>query len=171
MVIGTRRDTQRHDAHDPRRVAAHDASRRRRDCEQRVGCRVARVEPASVALPGAYGYYDVEGKWSDRAERAVWVFTGASNLSGFYSPALERYVLLYSEYLGNRVYAVTAPDLWGPFSEPRELMTALAPQQFWIDRVDVHPGYASADGKRFVFGYHTDNPEAPGLHFVEVTIR
>jgi hypothetical protein len=136
-----------------------------------VGCRLGRVDPTRVALPRAYGYYDVEGKWSDRAERAAWVFSGASNLSGFYSPALGRYVLLYSEYLGNRVYAVTAPDPWGPFSEPKELMTALAPRQFWIGRVDVHPGYASADGKRFVFGYHTDNPAAPGLHFVEVTIR
>jgi hypothetical protein len=27
------------------------------------------------------------------------------------------------------------------------------------------------DGRRFVFGYHTDNPTAPGLHLVEAVLR
>ena len=136
-----------------------------------VGCRLARVQPEYVAEPDAYRYYDVDGAWSDRIERAAWVFTGASNLSGFYSEALGRYVLLYSEYLGNRVYAVTAPEPFGPFGEAIELTTGLAPREFWIGRVDVHPGLGSANGRRFVFGYHTDSPAAPGLHLVETVLR
>jgi hypothetical protein len=144
-------------------------------CYQRasfdVGCRVARVDPARVAEPDAYRYYDFDGHWSDRVERASWILSGATNLSGFYSAALGRYVLLYSEFLGNRVYAVTAPEPFGPFSEPVVLTTGLSPQQFWIGRVDVHPGLGSVDGRRFVFGYHTDNPTAPGLHLVEAVLR
>lgn len=136
-----------------------------------VGCRVARVEPEHVAEPDAYRYYDVDGDWSDRVERAAWLFSGASNLSGFYSAALRRYVLVYSEYLGNRVYAVTAPEPFGPFSAAVELTTGLAPREFWIGRVDVHPGLGSADGRRFVFGYATDAPAAPGLHLVEAVLR
>jgi hypothetical protein len=144
-------------------------------CYQRasfdVGCRVARVDPEHVAEPDAYRYYDFDGNWSERVERASWILSGATNLSGFYSAALGRYVLLYSEFLGNRVYMVTAREPFGPFGEPVALATGLAPTQFWIGRVDVHPGLGSADGKRFVFGYHTDNPTAPGLHLVEAVLR
>jgi len=144
-------------------------------CYQRaafdVGCRVARVDPEHVAEPDAYAYYDFDGEWSDRVERASWVVSGATNLSGFYSTALGRYVLVYSEFLGNRVYFVTAPEPFGPFSEPVVLTTGLAPREYWIGRVDVHPGLGSADGRRFVFGYHTDNPAAPGLHLVEAVLR
>lgn len=144
-------------------------------CYQRaaldVGCRVARVQPEHVAEPDAYRYYDIDGVWSDRVERAAWVFTDASNLSGFYSKELRRYVFVYSELLGNRVYAVTAPEPFGPFSEAIELTTGLAPHKFWIGRVDVHPGLGSAEGDRFVFGYHTDSPAAPGLHLIEAVLR
>jgi hypothetical protein len=136
-----------------------------------VACRVARVDPEHVAEPDAYRYYDGDGGWSERVERAASLFTGASNLSGFYSEAERRYVLVYSEYLGNRVYAVTAPAPFGPFSAPVELTTGLAPREFWIGRVDVHPGLGSEDGRRFVFGYHTDAVAAPGLHLVEAVLR
>lgn len=144
-------------------------------CYQRsafdAGCRVARVDPAHVAEPDAYRYYDSGGNWSDRIEQAAWVLTGATNLSGFYSAARGGYVFVYSELLGNRVYAITAPEPFGPFSAPTLLTTGLAPQSFWIGRVDVHPGLGSADGRRIVFGYHTDNPAAPGLHLVEAVVR
>jgi len=69
------------------------------------------------------------------------------------------------------VYAVTAPEPFGLFSKPVLLTTGLAPEQFWIGRVDVHPGLGSEDGKRFVFGYHTDNATAPGLHLVEAVLK
>ena len=67
----------------------------------------------------------------------------------------------------NKVYAVTAPEPWGPFGEPRLLFEGIAPEDGLISGVNLVPGFTSADGSRLLVSYHS----GPSVRFVDVVLK
>ena len=141
-------------------------------CYQRAqldfACRVARVAPEQVGDPDAYRYFAGDAdRWTERVEQAAVVVSGARSLTGVFSPHLGAYVFVYSGFLENKVYAVTAPEPWGPFGEPRLLFEGIAPEDGLISGVNLVPGFTSADGSRLLVSYHS----GPSVRFVDVVLK
>ncbi len=80
---------------------------------------LARVAPARLTEASAYEYWDGKG-WSPRA---VELFSGGPEMTVRWNGWLRAYLAIYVAPFGKSILARIAPEPWGPWSEPRELVT------------------------------------------------
>lgn len=93
---------------------------------------VARVRAHEIARPDAYEYCaSTEPAWSRRVEDALPLFDGMpSELSVGYNAHLGAYLAVHSLDLTGRIVARTAPQPWGPWSEPVTLWQVTAGHRY-----------------------------------------
>ncbi|HEV8247261.1 MAG TPA: DUF4185 domain-containing protein [Polyangiaceae bacterium] len=93
--------------------------------------------------------------WSPRAADALELFDGAPIMSLDFNVYLDAYVVVYSAQLSDEVVMRTAPELVGPWSEPKQLFTANhgASDGFTYDAV-AHAEFQE-DGGRVMYVTHS----------------
>lgn len=79
-------------------------------------CALARAALDDAQDPAGWGYWDGEG-WSARADQALTLFDGAPIMSVSFNAHLDAWLLVYSPPLDGRVWARSAPELTGPWSD------------------------------------------------------
>jgi len=89
--------------------------------------------------------------WSSRAGEALELFDGAPIMSVHRNDYLDAYMVVYSAPLSDEVVLRTAPELSGPWSEPKRLFLADhgASDGFTYDAV-AHADFAE-DGGRVIY--------------------
>ncbi|MGH3442706.1 MAG: DUF4185 domain-containing protein [Nitriliruptorales bacterium] len=89
------------------------------------GAALARVEPDDATDKGAYEYWDGRAWVRGDEHAAVTVVEGpVGELSLRWSPRFERWLLMYLHEANDDVVLRTAPELTGPWDEPRIVVTA-----------------------------------------------
>ncbi|MCY3001228.1 MAG: DUF4185 domain-containing protein [Planctomycetota bacterium] len=83
---------------------------------------LARVPVERVSEPDAWRFF-ADGEWQADFRRASRLFDGmGSEAAVLHQPARGRFVIVYTENgLSERILARSAPQAWGPWSEPVEL--------------------------------------------------
>jgi len=134
------------------------------------GCRVARVPPARAGDPDAYEYRRLDD-WSAHPQDAEFVLWGPPAPSVRWNAWLGGYLVVYAEVLSNEIVTRTAPTPWGPFDDPRPLLTGEPPARFAISEVEQHAADAGDGGRTLLLSYFTD-PErgTAGMRMVRVRL-
>ncbi len=138
-------------------------------------CHLARVEADSLGDLNAYEYFSGSG-WSPRAGDATAVFSGVPNeMSVSWNEWLGCWLAVHSLDLSGRIVARTAPNPWGPWSEPTTLWQC---RQGKLDYVPPyapllyagkdHPELAGDGGRVLYLTYIEFEEYFP--HLVEVTL-
>lgn len=83
---------------------------------------LARVPAERASEPGAWRFF-ADGEWQADFRRASRLFDDmGSEAAVLHQPARGRFVIVYTEHgLSERILARSAPQAWGPWSEPVEL--------------------------------------------------
>jgi hypothetical protein len=137
-------------------------------------CYVARVPRADIDRPERYEYLTTcEGAWSRDVSAAVAVFSGMpSELSVSFNSHLGAYLAVHSLDLTGKLVARTAPQPWGPWSEPVTLWAVKKPHPFpylqLIYAGKEHPELAGDGGRKIYLTYIEFEEYFP--HLVEVTL-
>lgn len=134
---------------------------------------LARVRPEDVEHRDRYTYYDGAG-WSDGVADATPLFDGPPNeLSVSHNAHLGSYLCVHSMGLGGRQVMRTAPQPWGPWSEPTTFWTyEPAPDKKYpviAYAAKEHPELAR-DGGRVVYVTFIEHEEY-FPHLLEVTLQ
>jgi len=91
------------------------------------GCRLGKVNPASVQDRSTWLFYSVGTTWSSSVSQGVPVFDGLDILSVSWNSYLQRYIAVYSSLLSQNVVMRTSTAPEGPWSDELLLFTAMAP--------------------------------------------
>lgn len=124
------------------------------------GCRLGRVNPASVLDRSAWTYYAGNGNWSSMIGNAVSVFTGDNILSVAWNNYLGQYIAVYSAPLSQNVMMRTSPNPEGPWSGEATAFTAMQPAQGNVYDAHAHPEYDSNGGQTIYVTYSRSTPAA-----------
>jgi hypothetical protein len=147
----------------------------RREGVQR--CYLARAAPDAMEDARAYEYLTAPApRWGRSVEQAIPIFGGMpSELSVSFSEHLGCHLAVHSLDLTGRIVARTAPNAWGPWSEPLTLWTAHAgprnyplPYPTLIYAGKEHPEIAAEGGRKIYLTYIEFEEYFP--HLVEVTL-
>lgn len=117
------------------------------------GCRLARVDPATVEDRTTWTFYMGNGQWSSSDSHAVPVFDGLDILSVSWNSYLQQYVAVYSAIFSNDVMIRTSPNPEGPWSDESLLFTALAPVQGNVYDAQAHSEYDANGGQTMYVTY------------------
>lgn len=136
--------------------------------------RLARVRPDFIAEPASYEYLaSPEPAWSPRFGDSCSLGPAAPEFSVSWNAWLGMYTMIYVEEYSKRVMLRTADHLWGPYSEPQDLIGV--PHQASSVLVYLafeHAGFRQEDGRRIFLSYCEPN-FSPGslltLQFDRVT--
>ncbi len=140
-------------------------------------CYLARVRSSDIADYEAFEYLcDSSPRWSRSVADAVPVFSGVPNeLSVAWNPWLGCWLAVHSLDLSGQIVARTAPDPWGPWSEPTLLWQCrqgkldytppYAPQ---IYAGKEHPELAGENGRILYLTYIEFEEYYP--HLIEVSL-
>lgn len=137
-------------------------------------CFVGRVPAAQIEDLGAYEYFAGPSGWTRDLSRARPIFSGMpSELSVSYNRHLGCYLAVHSLNLTGQIVGRTAPDPWGPWSEPIVLWTVHlkprpAPSASFPYAGKEHPELAEQDGRVIYLTYIEFEEYYP--HLVEVTL-
>ena len=134
---------------------------------------LARVRPDDVERRERYTYYGGAG-WSDDVADAAPLFDGPPNeLSVSYNAHLGSYLCVHSMGLGGRQVMRTAPQPWGPWSEPTTFWTyEPAPDKKYpviAYAAKEHPELARDDGRVVYVTFIEHEEYFP--HLLEVTLQ
>ena len=120
-----------------------------------VHCKTARVPLDQIASRTAYTFWNGTTWTADVSAAATSVPGTTTGFSVAWNPYLNAYLSVYSEPLGDRILARTAPAPQGPWSSnPTVLFTGLStPKGAW-DYIGVqHASLASANGQHIIVSY------------------
>ncbi len=92
-------------------------------------CRLGRVRAEDALEHDAWQWYRGLGDWSYDPANASALFEGSDMMSVHRSPSLNRWLVIYSKPMANRVVARTAEALEGPWSDEVELFRTVAPTE------------------------------------------
>lgn len=149
--------------------------RRGDDGEQH--CSIARVAPIEIERLERYEYLKGPGgEWGRDPREAATVMTGMPNeMSVSWNEYLGRYLAVHSLDLSGIIVGRTAPDPWGPWSEPVELWRVVPPRLGYaipyphlIYAGKEHPELAEDNGRVLSITYIEFEEYFP--HLVEVTL-
>jgi hypothetical protein len=148
--------------------------RREKTGEQR--CYLSRVPEPGIENPGAYEYLKSSKPiWSKNITDAKHIFTGPPNeLSVSFNKYLGCYLAVHSMDISGLIVARTAPEPWGPWSEPVNLLkvfvhrTKPLPYPPLVYAAKEHPELAEGDGKVLYITYIEFEEYFP--HLIEVTL-
>lgn len=116
------------------------------------GCRLARVDPATVQDRSTWSFFAGGDSWSTNVSDAVPVFDGNDILSVSWDDYLDAYVAIYSApFSDNDIVLRTAPSPEGPWSGDMRVLSA-KPSADGNTSFDAqaHAEYA-ADGGRIIY--------------------
>jgi hypothetical protein len=91
------------------------------------GCRLAKVNPATVQDRSTWLFYSGGMTWSSSVSQAVPAFDGLDILSVSWNIYLQRYIAVYSSQSPQNVVLRTSQSPEGPWSDELLLFTATAP--------------------------------------------
>jgi hypothetical protein len=114
------------------------------------GCRLAKVDPASVQDLGAWIFYAGNGNWSSQLSDAVSVIPDANILTVSWNDYLQQYIAIYSQLLSDNIMIRTAPAPEGPWSGERTVFVAMEPASGNVYDARQHPEY-DLDGGQTIF--------------------
>ena len=117
------------------------------------GCRLAKVDPASVQNLSAWMYYSGNGNWSSQLSAAVSVFTGSSIVSVSWNSFLEQYVAVYSPPFSQNVVMRTSPNPEGPWSSETTALVAMQPTSGNVYDAHAHSEYDVNGGETIFVTY------------------
>jgi hypothetical protein len=120
------------------------------------GCRLAKVDPASVQDRSTWSFYAGNGYWSSAAADARAVFDGLDILNVSWNDYLQRYVAVYSALFSQNVMMRTAPAPQGPWSDEVVAFTAMAPVSGNTYDAQAHPEYNANGGQTMYVTYSRD---------------
>ena len=138
-------------------------------------CYLARVREKQIELSERWEYLtNSHGAWSPRVADATALFSGMpSELSLSWNPHLGAYLAVHSLDLTGKIVGRTAPQPWGPWSEPVTLWTVTKPHPFpymqLIYAGKEHPELSGDGGQRIYLTYIEFEEYFP--HLIEVTLR
>ena len=138
-------------------------------------CYLARVRGGDIERVERWEYLmSREGAWSPRIAEAIVLFSGMpSELSVSWNAHLRAYLAVHSLDLSGKIVARTAPQPWGPWSEPTTLWTVTRPHPFpymqLIYAGKEHPELSGDGGRRIYLTYIEFEEYFP--HLIEVTLR
>ena len=118
-------------------------------------CNLARVPLADILEKEKWSFFAGNGNWSPNLADSTVIFHGNDMMSVFFNPYISRYVAIYSESLGSSAMLRTADRPEGPWSEPIELFTVDAPENFhgWVYDFLAHPELSPDDGRTLYVTY------------------
>jgi len=117
------------------------------------GCRLAKVDPASVLNRGAWTFYGGNGKWSSQVSDAVSVIPDANILSISWNDYLQQYVAVYSQLFSQNVNLRTAPNPEGPWSREVTAFEAMQPVSGNTYDAHAHSEYDLNGGQTIFVSY------------------
>ena len=117
------------------------------------GCRLGRVDPASVQSRSAWNFYAGNGAWSSQLSDAISVFGDANILSVSWNAYLQQYIAVYSQPLSQNVMSRTSPNPEGPWSGELTAFIAMQPSQGNVYDAHQHPEYDAAGGQTIFVTY------------------
>ncbi len=118
------------------------------------GCRLAKVNPASVLDPSAWTYFAGNGNWSTQISDAVSVFDDANILSVSWNNYLQQYVAVYSQLFSQNVVMRTSPNPEGPWSREVTAFVAMQPSSGNVYDAHAHAEY-DLDGGQTIFATYS----------------
>lgn len=136
-----------------------------------AACRMARVARGAVESRAAYTYWDGAG-WSRDAARATEMVRGANGFTMGYNRHLARWVAVYGEVLGNRMFVRTAARPEGPWDAPVLALTTPTPSRDNNYAMVSHPALSDPAGCSLVVSWFAPRGEAGGeTHVAELSFR
>jgi hypothetical protein len=136
------------------------------------GCRIARVDPATVLDKSTWTFYTGNGQWSSSDVNAVPVFDGLDILSVSWNNYLQRYVAVYASLLSNKVMLRTAPNPEGPWSDEVLAFTAMPnADSSNIYDAQAHPEYDKNGGQTIYVTYTHSLQAGSEVRLVAVTVQ
>jgi len=137
------------------------------------GCRLGKVDPASVLDRSAWTFYGDNGNWSSQIGDAISVFTGDNILSVAWNNYLQRYVAVYSAPLSQNVMMRTSPNPEGPWSDEIIAFTAMQPASGNVHDAQAHPEYDVNGGQTIYVTYSrsTSAQFSSEVRLASITLR
>jgi hypothetical protein len=140
-------------------------------------CYLARIAPDRIEQVDHYEYLTSSTpSWDRDLGKATSLFDGMpSELSVSFNRHLNAYLAVHSLDLTGKIVGRTAPNPWGPFSDPVELWQAKAQVAKELDYITLiyagkeHPELAADNGKILYLTYIEFEEYFP--HLVEVTLK
>lgn len=117
------------------------------------GCRLAKVDPATVQNRSAWTFYAGNGNWSSKLSDAISVFEGSSIVSVSFNSYLQEYTALYSPPFSQHVMIRTAPNPEGPWSPETLAFVAMQPVTGNVYDAHTHPEYDENGGQTVFVTY------------------
>lgn len=136
------------------------------------GCRIGRVNPATILDKGTWTFYTGNGQWSSSDVNAVPVFDGLDILSVSWNNYLQKYVAVYASLLSNDVMIRTSPNPEGPWSDEVKAFTAMAPTDGSNNIYDAqaHSEYDANGGQTIYVTYSRSLQSGSEVRLVEVQL-
>lgn len=139
-------------------------------------CYLARVRPNQIENREKYTYLSSpEPRWSPHISEAVSIMRGMpTEMSVSFNPYLGCYLAVHSLDLTGKIVGRTAPEPWGPWSEPVVFHTVIAhrekplPYPHLIYAGKEHPELSEAGGKIIYVTYVEFEEYFP--HLIEVSL-
>jgi hypothetical protein len=122
------------------------------------GCRVAKVNPATVQDRSTWTFYAGGSMWSSSINDAISVFNGNDILSVSWNNYLQRYIAVYSVPFSQNVVIRTSPAPQGPWSAELLAFTAMQPQQGNTYDAHEHSEYDVNGGQTIYVSYSRGLP-------------
>jgi hypothetical protein len=137
------------------------------------GCRLAKVNPATVQDRTTWTFYAGGGRWLSSVNDAVPVFDGLDILSVSWNNYLQRYVAVYSALFSNDVMMRTSPNPEGPWSDGIVAFTAKPPASGNVYDAQAHPEYDANGGQTIYVTYSRSLPAtfSSEVRLVSITLQ
>lgn len=117
------------------------------------GCRVAKVDPASVQDRTTWMFYSGNGNWSSQISDAVSVIPDGNIMSVAWNNYLRQYLAIYSPPFSQNVVLRTAPHPEGPWSAALTAFVAMQPASGNVYDAHAHPEYDANGGQTTLVTY------------------
>jgi hypothetical protein len=132
-------------------------------------CTLGRVLLDALLDHSAWEYWNGDA-WSSKASEAEALFDGANIMGVDWNTHLGRFTAIYSSPGANDVVVRTAPELWGPWSEPATLFTAdRKTTEGWVYDAMPHPEFSEADGAGLYLSF--SRPTGVGWFGAEMAVE
>ena len=130
-------------------------------------CKLARVPLASVAVRGAYEFWDGAAYTTDVTKAAWFIDHASASLSIAFNPWLGRWLAVYGKPLSDDIGLRTADRIEGPWTDPEVVLPGATPGLVTGDAgvnylAREHVELRSVDGRAIVIGYAHPLPNFGG---------
>jgi hypothetical protein len=135
------------------------------------GCRLGKVNPATVQDRSTWTFFAGNGKWSPSVSDAQPVFNGLDILSISWNEYLQRYIAVYSALFSQNVMVRTASAPQGPWSNEMIAFTAMAPANGNTYDAQAHSEYDTNGGQTIFVTYSRDHGDFTSeVHLVRLDL-